>query len=233
MSKLKWIIFIVITIGIFGILIATSKNNQLDVSGIDVNAIQVANNQNGNIADEVFGKVGSKVTLIEYGDYQCPGCGTINPTIKSITENYKDQLQFVFRNFPLTNIHQNAKAAAAAVESAGQQGKYWEMHARVYAGQSEWESLSGTGRTDQFTKYASEFGLDATKFVADMASANITNKISYDTALGKKANVVATPTFFLNGTKVDSDKWSTADFSTKLKEVIDAELTKASIALPK
>ncbi|HUC96310.1 MAG TPA: thioredoxin domain-containing protein [Candidatus Saccharimonadales bacterium] len=230
MNKIKWIIFAVFTIGILAVLIMTSGSSRIDVSNVDLSAIQTANSQDGNIADHVFGKVDSKVILIEYGDYQCSACGNINPSITAITEQYKNQLLFIFRNFPLTTIHPNTKAAAAAVEAAGLQGKYWEMHAKVYAGQTSWENLGGTERTDFFANYASELGLDTAKFKTDMASMSVSDKIDYDAALGKKTGLDSTPTFYLNGVKLDPTDWSN---STKLKDKINAELTKAGIALPK
>ena len=230
LNKLKWIIFVVITVGIFGVLVISSKSNQLDVSGVDINAIQTANNQNGNIAEHISGKIGSKVTLMEYGDFQCPACGTAYTRIKPITDQYKNQLQFVFRNFPLTSIHPNGKAAAGVVEAAGLQGKYWEMFDKIYTTQSAWSNLSGTERTTFFEKYASGLGLDTVKFTADMASVPVNNKISYDQAIGFKAKVEATPTYFLNGTKLDQ---TISGDATKLKDAINAELTKAGIALPK
>ena len=105
MNKTSWIIFIVITVGALALLVALSGGSRLDVSDTDVFAIQDGNSQNGGIADHVLGKVGSKVTLIEYGDYQCTACARVHPMIKDITERYKNQLQFVFRNFPLGESH--------------------------------------------------------------------------------------------------------------------------------
>lgn len=229
LEKFKWVIFAVIVTGILATLIVFSDSSKIDTNKINVNAIQVASEDNGNIADHVFGKVGSKVTLIEYGDYQCPGCGSINPSIESVIHQYKDQIQFVFRNFPLPTSHANAKAAAAAVEAAGLQGKYWEMHTKVYASQSEWESLSGTNRTNFFANSATDMGLDANKFKTDMASSAIDAKINLDREIGMKAGVDSTPSFYLNGTRLDSKVWGEM---SKLKDVIGAELTKAGIALP-
>lgn len=229
MEKFKWIIFTVIVIGILATLIVTSDSSKIDTSKIDVNAVQVASKDNGNIADHVFGKTGSKVTLIEYGDYQCPGCGSINPSIESVIHQYQDQIQFIFRNFPLTTSHPNAKAAAATVEAAGLQGKYWEMHTKVYASQSDWENLSGTDRTDYFVKSATDLGLDATKFKSDMSSTSVDKKITFDQAIGFKVNVDSTPSFYLDGTKLDSTVWGAM---SKLKDAINAKLTKAGIALP-
>jgi len=220
----------VITVGILALLIVFSGNSKLDVSTIDTNTVQTANDQNGNIADHVFGKVGSKVTLIEYGDFQCPPCGNIHPVIKKITEQYKGQLQFVFRNFPIASSHPNAKAAAGAAEAAGLQGKYWEMHNKIYESQASWSSLNSTERTNFFENYAKDLGLDIAKFNTDIAATSINEKINYDYALGKKAGVDATPTFYLNGIKLDQNALGD---ETKLKETINTELTKAGIALPK
>lgn len=230
MNKIKWITFAIVTVGILAVLIITAGNSRIDVSKIDINAVQVANNQNGNIAEHISGKIGSKVTLMEYGDFQCPACGTAYIRIKPITDQYKNQLQFVFRNFPLTSIHKNGKAAAGVVEAAGLQGKYWEMFDKIYTTQLAWSDLSGTERTTFFEKYANDLGIDTAKFTTDMASVAVNNKISYDQAIGFKANVEATPTYFLNGTKLDQ---TISGDATELKNAINAELTKAGIALPK
>lgn len=231
MSKKTWIIFVVVVIGLLTALVISSRNAspQIDVSSINENSIQPALKVNGNIADHVFGKADSKVLLVEYGDFQCPGCGSAYPRIKAITESYQDQLGFVFRNFPLTSIHPNAMAAAAAAEAAGLQGKYWEMHDSIYQNQSEWENLAGTDRTNMFVSYAKTLGLDEAKFKTDIASDSINQKISFDEAIAQKINVDATPTFYLNGVKLTSDVWGD---DAKLKSAIDNELTKAGITPP-
>lgn len=229
MGKVGWIIFSVIAVGILAVLIATSGNSKLDVSSVDLNVAHSASENSGNIADHVFGKIDSPVTLIEYGDFQCPGCGGAHPRVKAITEEYKDQLQFIFRNFPLTSIHPNAKAAAAVVEAAGLQGKYWEMHNLVFENQQAWSLLTGTERTDTFDGYARQLGLDITKFSTDWASEAVAQKITFDQALGKKAGVDSTPTFYLNGVKLDQAVWGDDD---ALRAAINTELTKANIALP-
>ena len=229
MNRIKWIIFTVITVGIFVTLIIVSEGSKIDVSKIDINAIQTASKQNGNIADHVFGKVNSKVTLIEYGDYQCPPCANIYPVVKLITEKYKDQLQFVFRNFPITSAHPNAKAAAATAEASSLQNKFWEMHNKIYETQTDWSDLSISSRGKFFEGLANELGLDVDKFKAGIAESNITKKISYDLALGNKAGVTGTPSFYLNGKLLDSTAYSN---EAKFTETINAELIKAGIELP-
>lgn len=230
MSKKAWIIFASACIVLLAGLIYISSKDKVDVTNVNTGNILSASKQSGNIADHVFGKQDSKVIFIEYGDFQCPGCGSAYPTVKSVTEKYKGQVSFVFRNFPLTNLHPNAKAAAAAAEAAGLQGKYWEMHDALYENQASWENLQANQRTDFFASYAKNFGLDVTKFKADMASTKITQKINFDIALGKKDDVNATPTMLLNGKPVDQDTWSE---EAKLDKAFADELKAKDIKLPK
>lgn len=228
MGKVAWIIFGSIVVLVLGGLVVYSRLNNpaANVSSIDGNAIVAASEDNGQIADHTFGKTDSKVILIEYGDFQCPSCGGAHPQIKEVTEEYKDRVLFIFRNFPLTTIHPNARAASAAVEAAGLQGKYWEMHNLIFENQGDWNSLTGTARTDTFAEYAVSLDLDKDKFLVDIAASPINKKISFDQALGKKVGVDATPTFFLNGEKLDDATSSSTvqGDSTKLKALLDAKL---------
>lgn len=220
MSKKAWIIFSAICAVFLGILVFLSLKDRIDVSGVDTNTILKGTKQSGGLGDHVYGKADSKVIFTEYGDFQCPGCGAAHPTVKKVLEKYKDQVAFVFRNFPLASLHPNARAAAAAAEAAGLQGKYWEMHNKLYESQAAWETLSPTERTNFFAGYANDLGLSIDKFKTDMASNEVNQKISFDQALGKKLDINATPTFVLNGKKgpdiynaqggVDEDKLDTA-----------------------
>lgn len=205
MTKKAWIIFAVMCVALVGGMIYLSNNRQVDVSDVDVNAIQVASDENGQIGDQVYGNPDSKVRLIEYADFQCPGCASAHPEIQKVVEKYKDKIAFVFRNFPMS-YHQNAMSAAAAAEAAGLQGKYWEMNNLLYEKRSEWSDLSGTTRTDYFTNLAEELKLDTTKFREDLDNPNIRKKINYDAALAKQASVTGTPGFRLNGKDVGNQK---------------------------
>ena len=230
MNKVTWIIFSAVVVLILGGLVVYSRMSSpsTDVSAIDANSIIAASDQNGQIADQVYGKADSKVVLIEYGDFQCPGCAAAHPQVKAAMEEYKDRVAFVFRNFPLTNIHPNARAASAAAEAAGLQGKYWEMHNRLFEAQADWETLTGEQRTNLFTSYASELSLDQDRFKTDLASTNVNTKISFDQALGKKVGVDSTPTFFLNGEKLsDEDSGQIIRGSTSaLTSLFDKALAK-------
>lgn len=230
MSKKAWIIFAAVCIVLLGGLIYLSGKDRIDVSNVNINAIQKGSTQSGGIGDHVTDKKDSKVVLLEYGDYQCPGCGEAYPEIKTVTDKYKDQIAVVFRNFPLTSLHPNALAAAAAAEAAGLQGKYWEMHDKLYTGQNDWKDLDASQRTDFFAGYARDLGLNVGEFKADMASNKVSQKINFDIALGKKAGVDATPSIYLDGTLLDGNTWSN---TTNLEKAITNELKAKHIALPK
>lgn len=229
MSNKAWIIFAVVAVGLLAALVAVSGRGKVDVNSIDTHSILSASEASGSIADRVYGKADSKVILVEYGDFQCPTCGTVHPIIKPLTEKYKDQIAFVYRNFPLTSLHPNARAAAAAVEAAGLQGKYWEMHNKIFETQTTWSGLSANDRGGFFTNAAKELGLNVDTFNTDMASANVTKKISFDQALGKKDKVSATPTVFLNGKAVELQVLTD---STKFDDLLKAEMKKQNIELP-
>ncbi len=247
MTKQGWIIFAVLCIGVLGGLIWVSQNNKVDVSNVDLATIQPASEESGNIAEHTFGNSDSKVILFEYADYQCPGCASAYPVVKEVVETYKEQIGFVFRNFPLTSIHPNALAAASAAEAAGLQGKFWEYHDKLYENQQAWSSLSGQDRTAYFTKLAGELSLDETQFSTDVESNAVKKKVDFDQALGKKAGVTGTPSLFINGKNVGElyvldgkivDKntegaevvWSDADAFGKL--VIEPALKENNIPLP-
>jgi len=169
----------------------------------------------------VFGTTSQKATLIEYGDFECPGCGSLYPILKPLKEHYKAQLTFIFRNFPLTTIHANALAAATAAEAAGLQGKFFEMHNKLYETQDSWKVADSGSRVTIFKNYAQALGLNVDKFTKDFSSKAVIEKIRRDQALGGKANVNSTPTLFLNGETISNTTWNdSVKFETKLREVI-------------
>lgn len=188
-----------------GVLIAWARitNPPIDLSGIENNSIIGGLSQNGNIADHVAGNTSGKITFIEYGDFQCPSCGGAFAGVQTLTNDYAKDVTFIFRNFPLTTIHPNARAAAAVAEAAGLQGKYWEMHDKLYQGQDDWSSLDASKRGTVFEGYANTLGLDIAKFNADLSSSEVNKKIAFDQALGNKIGTSATPTFYVNGEKLD------------------------------
>ena len=231
MSGKTWIIFVTICVVLFGGLVIWSSRDRVDVSSVDTNKIQPTADASGAIGDHVYGNKAAKVILVEYGDFQCPGCGSAHPTIKALSEKYKDQLAFVFRNFPLTSIHPNARAAAAAAEAAGKEGKYWEVHNALYESQNEWSRASTTERGAIFARYAEQAGLKKDTFNATLTnqSAAINKKINFDIALGRKINVSGTPTFYLNGSKLSDEQFGSAE---ALEKALLEEFKKQNVSLP-
>jgi len=219
MTTKAWMIFVGVVVVLLGGLVYFSGRNALDVSQVDTGRVLGGSEQSGNIADHVFGNPGSKVVLVEYGDFQCPGCGQAHEPLKAVAEKYKDELAFVYRNYPLTSAHPNAKAAAVAAEAAGKLGKYWEMHGKLFTAQNEWGQASTNDRTTIFTGYAVEIGLDKAAFEKVLTEEidAINQKINFDLALGKKDGVTGTPTLLLNGKKVEektaegSEIWNDAE----------------------
>lgn len=137
----------------------------------------------------------AKLTIVEFGDYQCPACKMAHPGLKQIVSEYPGQVNFVFRHYPLP-MHTNAQAAAKAVEAAGMQGKLWEMHDKIYNMQEEWSNEGNP--TELFKKYATELGMDAEKLASDMGNSAIADKIFKDIADGNSSGVNSTPTLFFN-----------------------------------
>lgn len=222
MSKKAWIIFAAVCVVVLGLLVYLQRGSQIDVSGVNEAKIIAASEQSGNIADHVFGNTSGKTMLIEYGDFQCPACGSAFPNLDELTNEYKDKLTFVFRNLPLTSIHPNARAAASAAEAAGLQGKYWEMHDQLYEKQNDWQGASTERRLSFFEGYAQQVGVkDMNEFKADMESKQVSDKINFDMALAKKVGASATPTILLDGKKIESDVWSNKD---KFKAAIEEAL---------
>lgn len=142
-------------------------------------------------------KVSSPVVLEEYGDYQCPPCGILHPVLKQIEHEYGDQLRVVFRHFPLTKIHKNAMMAAQAAEAARNQGKFSQMHDRLYGTQNGWKDLADGRPT--FIGYAQELGLNVERFSREMDSPEVQQRIASDMKKGSSVGVTGTPTVFIEG----------------------------------
>lgn len=222
MNKKTWIIFGVICVAIFAVLIYASRSQKVDVSGVDTGTVLAATPASGNIADHVYGKADSKVVLVEYGDFQCTACGTAYPNVKQVKEAYKDKIAFVFRNNPIPSAHPNAKAAAAAAEAAGLQGKWWEMHDKLFETQAAWSMSNTTERTNTFVTYAKQVGVaDLEKFKTDMSSSAVSDKITFDLSLGQKVGVTGTPTFTLNKDVLATEQRNSVE---NFKKTIDAKL---------
>lgn len=230
MDRNRWIIFGLICIAIFGVLILNRQGESVNVDNIDASKV-VSNSkkEKDEIADHTFGSESKKVLLIEYGDFQCPGCGSLYPSLKPLKEHYKDQLTFVFRNFPLTTIHPNALAASSAAEAAGLQGKFWEYHDILYERQDDWSNSNTDERGTKFEGYAKELDLNIDTFRKDVESEKVSAKIKRDQALGKKIGATATPTLVLNGKTLAQNEWQTG---AELEDTLRSAIQESGQELP-
>jgi len=194
-----------------GIFWFSSKKSEAPANG--KNTVQASSH--------VQGAGNKNVTLIEYGDFQCPACGGFYPIIKQIKAKYGDDIKFQFRNFPLVQIHPNAMAAHRAAEAADKQGKFFEMHDMLYERQPLW--TTSTSVTKIFDGYAEELGLEMTKYRQDVASSAANDTINADIKEGQKIGANSTPTFVLNGRKLDQNPRTLEDFNKLIDEAIAAK----------
>jgi protein-disulfide isomerase len=147
--------------------------------------------------DHVQGDTKAILTLVEYGDYQCPFCGAAYPEVKKVQKELGAKLRFVFRNFPLTNMHEFATVAAETAEAAGAQGKFWEMHDFLY------EHQRTLGDPTVALGYAKKLGLETQKFEREIAQHVYEKRIKDDFMGGVRSGVNGTPSFYVNGVRHD------------------------------
>ena len=144
--------------------------------------------------DHVRGPITAPLTLLEYGDYECPFCAAAHPNVKQVLGELGDQLAFAYRHFPLTTIHPHAFTAAEAAEAAGAQGRFWEMHDLLFENQ---DRLS----MEDLLVYAQLLGLNMDRFVADLQRHTYEPRVREDFMTGVRSGVNGTPTFFVNGVR--------------------------------
>lgn len=192
-SKKFWIILTVIIVGFFGIVTFNKKDKAAD-SG---------STSSGQSSSNYYGKEDSPVTITEFVDFQCEACYAYYPFVKQVKEQYKDQVRFQIRYFPIEGgDHKFARQAARSVEAAARQGKFWEMHDKVFEGQKQWEQMQDPQST--FNDYAKSIGLDMAKFEADRVSSDVNDVVNKDLQDVKALGGDGTPTFAINGKKVEN-----------------------------
>ncbi|HEY5221171.1 MAG TPA: thioredoxin domain-containing protein [Candidatus Paceibacterota bacterium] len=177
-------------------------------------------------ADWTEGNLNAKVSLVEYGDFECPACGEYFPLVQQLVQNYSSTVLFVFRNFPLTTIHPFAQIGAQAAEAAGLEGgasKYWAMHDLLYTDQTQWSgntALTPAQVVSQyFDGYAQSIGLDINTFNTDLSATAVLDKIQTDVNGGNTAQIDHTPTFFVNLQQIPNPQ-SLQDFESTLNAAI-------------
>lgn len=165
-----------------------------------------------NDQDHKQGSSDARINLLEYGDYQCPYCGKAYFIIKQLQLDFGHQLQFIFRNFPLTQMHEHAFKAAETAEIAGDEGKFWKMHDLLFEHQDELDDY-------HLLSYAEKLGIDKNTYLHQMNTQSKTQKIKDDFMSGVESGVNGTPSFYINGYKYEGS-WDYHNFKKTLKSNI-------------
>jgi protein-disulfide isomerase len=158
-------------------------------------------NEGVTIVPHIKGNSAASVTLTEYSDFQCPACAAFAPYVSALVTEYGDRLQFEYKHFPLISIHPQAVPGAKAAEAAAQQGKFFEMHDMLFENQSTWSVSSNP--VSFFESYADELGLDVARFKQHYKASLIEDAIEADFAEARELGLTSTPSFFLNGQKME------------------------------
>lgn len=211
MSK-NFLIILGVIIALFGGLLFLNKKQDSSTTNTGNQTVQLSEHKTA------AGSTG--VALVEYGDFQCPACAQYYPIIKQLKEQYAGRVTFQFRHYPLTEIHQNALISSRAAEAAAMQGKFWEMHDLLYENQNAWASNANPAPI--FESYAQALGLDVDKFREDIRSEQVNNIVQADRAEAKKQGYQSTPTFAIDGQKIDNPT-SAEGFAKLLDEAIAAK----------
>lgn len=205
MDKRFWGFLVLVVIVLGGIFVLTGNKN----------------NTSGNTSSpsqHVEGLGQDGVTLIEYGDYECPYCAEFYPIVNQVAQQFHNQIYFQFINLPLTQIHINAFAAARAAEAASLQGKFWQMHDALYQTQTSWVNTSDP--ESYYVGLAQQLGLNIAKFKTDFSGSQVDNTINADVSkFDKTGYQEATPTFVLDGKQVQPQP-TVASFSQYLNAAI-------------
>ena len=157
--------------------------------------------------------------MTEFGDFQCEACYAFYPTVKEVKEKYKDRVKFRVRYFPISSGHQFARMGAANAEAAAKQGKFWEMHDKIFEGQKTWEQSQGP--QEYFDQYAKEIGLNIEKLKKDIKDPMTSATINADLDEVKRLGGDGTPTFALNGKKIENPDNSVEAFTKVLDEALE------------
>lgn len=211
-----------------------TKKNIIIIIGIVlavVGFVYFTNGGDGNIgtpSEHTWSQGSTGIVFIEYGDFQCPACLSYYPAVKEVKEKYKDLVTFQFRNYPLQSLHKNARAGSRAAEAAHIQGKFWEMHDFLYENQSAWESSNDPLKL--FISYAEAIGVpDIEKFKADYKGKYVNGIINADLKLGEELGATSTPTFVLDGKRIEDNPPSSVE---AISDLLDKKIEEKTGAKP-
>ena len=169
----------------------------------------------------MLGSPNAAVTVEEFADYQCPTCAVTHPKMQEITKIYGSRIKFIYRSFPLTQIHQHAYDSAVAAEAAGLQGKFWEMQNQIFPNQKDWQNAPDAVK--MFEGYAQKIGLDMTKYQNDVLGLAAKARVDADLQRGRAIGVNGTPSIYINGKQLPFEQFEVP----AMRQAIDAELQKS------
>lgn len=196
-----WSVTVVVILGtLFGLVKLSSNRQTLPQAPVTNNDQPTAPIPPVVQGENVIGNLTASTTLVEYSDFQCPACAAVEPMMKDLMSQFQSQVKFVYRYFPLPS-HSFGQLSAEMAEAAARQGKFWEMHDKLFETQRDW-SNSGDAR-QIFLGYAQGLGLNMAQFNNDLNSPELKAKIAAEAAGGAAAGVNSTPSFFVNGQKIE------------------------------
>lgn len=194
-------------------------------------ATQTAQTQDGRIANynqapagatpaNFKGAANSPVVIEEFADFQCPTCAVVHPKMNEISAKYGNRVKFIYRHFPITQIHPNAYGAAVAAEAAGLQGKFWQMQDLLFRNQTQWSNAQNA--SELFKEYAGRIGLNVEQFENDLRGVQAKQRVDFDIERARALNINSTPTVLVNGAPVPFQQMEVDGMS----RIIEAELAK-------
>jgi peptidyl-prolyl cis-trans isomerase B (cyclophilin B) len=167
--------------------------------------------------DHILGKADAPVTIVEYGDMECPACAQLHQSLKATINQISDTVRFVFRHLPLTSIHDKAQITSQAIEAASLQNKFWEMHDVLYEKQADWSSIPVTNVVATLKTYAKDLGMDVAKFETDLTSAAVIARVSQDVKTADALQLKETPSLFLNGRQINPGAFSQPNIGDQVR----------------
>ncbi len=211
-----WVSVIAVLIGGMWLMISTINNSSSPSNPVEIKIPEVT--KDDFIRGSETASNSAKVTLVEYGDFQCPACGAYFPLVTKLSSDFPKDLRLVYRFFPLINIHKNAMISAQAAYAASKQDKFWEMYDKLYENQTSWSDIDPR---DTFVSYAKDLKLDLDKFKKDMDSDSTKQFINDSENNAASAGINSTPTFFVNGVHIQNP----AGYD-EFKKIIQDEINK-------
>lgn len=201
-------VFIILFFALIGLLRRGGLGPDEDILGVAESEV--------SIADHFRGNQDAEVVLVEYSDFQCPACVSSYPLVKQLADDFSDKIKIIYKHFPLSQ-HKNAKPAAFAAEAAGLQGKFWEMHDMLLEKHGVWANAQNV--KEIFVEFARNLNLDEGKFLQDFDSQPVKSKVNSDYQRGASLGVPGTPSFFLNGAKLETPR-SYEEFKNVIEEAV-------------